>query len=269
MGVLPGVAGSTNAQQKTVGLATSAVTALNTNSAYTPSATGPGVFGSVSLPKLGTATNGTWTSPSISGGVMSFGGNQAIAYSDNSDLLRTTITSSQAYSVQVDLKTTTIAPVAQFVLNYGEGYGIGWSEWNFQINGNLLRLGTNSTQDADGQAWYDFARIRADEWYRAGFMFYMVGSQNYIRLYLNGVQIFQRAIGAAYTSALPSNSTARTTTAYTSSIGGVAIKQAADRMPANSSNGVSLGNDYANYPQRAFYGSLRNVFVGKTNFWTI
>ena len=193
--------------------------------------------------------------PTLSNGVMSFNGAQSIIYADNTALHVTA-----QYSVQFDFMASTVAPAYQYIMTSGEGYGIGWPEFSCVLEGNEFLVITNSNNAASGEAYYEYStNIKTNTWYRVGFMFYNTGSQNYIRCYLNGSNIFQRAI-AAYGS---------NGTAHNSNLTGLAITAAADAMPYTSSNGLALGNDCNNYTGRFFTGSIRNFFIGKHLFWAV
>lgn len=255
MSVLPGVAGSINAQQKSI-VVLPATNATSAPYAYTPSVGATAVINGVTLTKKTTvdqAASGNrslpWKAPTITSNIMSFDGTQSICYGDN-----TSLTTTVPYSGQVDFNTTTTARGAQYILNNGEGFGIGWCEWAIQLLGDVLTLGTNSNQLASGQAYYDFARVRPNEWYRVGFMFFNTGGTNYVRGYLNGVQKFQFAlIGQASVS----------------TVRGATNQAVSNTMPANAPNGISIGGDANNYDGRMYYGQVRNVIVGKQLFWSI
>ena len=221
-------------------------------------------FGTVSLTKTTTTHSGgaAWVAPTYSNGVMITTGTQSVAYVDNANLHTTA-----PYSVQLDFNVTTVSPGVQYLINNGGGYNIGWPEWAIQLNGANLVVLANSRGQSYGQSQYDYStNILPNTWYRVGLMYYNVSGQNYIRGYLNGVKIFQRAIAA---NGYALGAGAGSGTAHNSNLLGVAIDARADEMPYDAPNGISLANDAANYTSSFLYGQIRNLFIGKTLFWTI
>jgi len=271
----PGTLGSTNLIGKQAG--SPAITTANSAYAYTPSTGSSTTIGSITVNKTTTVNQTasgnqsyTWQVPALSNGVFTLNGRTSIGYN-----LQTALHTQAPYSVQVDFKTTTTAKDVQFILDNGEGFGIGWSEWAFQLAGNCLHVGTNSRGQDYGQAWYDYALIQINTWYRVGLMFYNVGGtynsgtkawtggQFYIRGYLNGEKKFQQALS-------PNNTVSQTGTQFTSSILGSAVDYRAVEMPQQASNGIVIGADANNYVNRMFYGQIRNIFIGPGQlFWSI
>lgn len=272
MAVRPGIVGIQNFYGKQVG--TPATTTSNATSAYvytksssTDSVGNPVTGTTYTLSKIPTSNpygNANWVYPDTVNNAMVFTGTQSVAYSDDNRLHVVA-----PYSCQVDFNTTTVSKASQWIVDNGQGSGIGWEEFIIYLSNNSLIVSTCASNGAEGgstasgppyNAHYTLGNVVPNTWYRVGVMWYNVGGTynsgtntytggtNYIRGYLNGEIKFQRALD-----------------------GTAALGQTAQsgRMPYNSGNGIAIGNDNANYPTTFFQGSIRNFFIGRTLFWPI
>lgn len=284
MAVLPGIVGVQNALQKTVGLPSSAFTAANSASSYvftTASTATIGSGGTAVTVTRRTASNvpngqpgpqNPWINPGYDGSSMIFSGTQSVAYLDNNSLHVV-----PPYSCQVDFKPSVLNKSTMYVVNNGQGGGIGWEEFTIYCNNDNIFISTCAASDgSDGgssasgppyTAYYYLGKAQIGAWHRVGVMWYNVGGTynsstntytggtNYIRGYLNGEQKWQRPLnGTAWTNPIDTGRSFSTQSA---------------RLPYNSVNGIVLGNDNANFTNTFFEGSIRNFFIGRTLFWTI
>lgn len=239
---------SANLSGKQVGAP--ATTTANSGSSYVFTTNNTTTFGSVTV----TRKSG-FTAPSVSNNEMIFTGTQGIAYLDNDQLHVT-----PPYSVQVDFYTTQTSKGTAYIWNNGQGNGIGWPEAVIVLNGANLNMYTssNSAGTSTYQARFAIAtNIQANTWYRVGVMWYTVSSTNYVRFYLNGSIVYTHQYSGTSFAADPNNP------------GGGTNTSTSDALPYNSSNGIAIGSDNNNDSSTRWEGKIRNVFVGKTLFWSI
>ena len=188
----------------------------------------------------------TYDTPSST---MTFNGtNQAMAYAPNAEVQVAPV----PFSFQVDFNTTKLTG-NQYIVNLGQGNGVGWPCWQVSIGNPGQLYMVQATQDGGvGMSTYNIAIIAANKWYRLGVMYYRVGTTNYNRVYLNGEVKVQTTLGTSTTNAGGQGGLPRTT-------------QTSDSSQA----GLTFGNDGANASGYNFQGQMRNIFFGKTAFWTI
>jgi len=248
--IRPGILAVTNTLGKQVGVP--ATTEANANSAYVFS-TGDTTFGGVAVVKKTTGGENAWQDPSYDNttGIMTFSGAESMAYLDTDELHTAT-----PYSVQVDFNTTTTTQALQYIINNGQGSGIGWEEFTVTVGYNNLRIHTcaNAAGGTTYEAVYDVSVIEPNTWYRFGLMFYNSGGMNYLRTYLNGIVKNQVTLDGKSNSSGYLN---------------VTNKGTAVAMPYNSSNGIAIGNDNVNFTGSFFNGQIKDLFIGKTLFWPI
>jgi len=178
---------------------------------------------------------------------MSFNGtNQAIAYLPNADIQVAPL----PFSFQIDFNMST--PTAyQYLVNLGQGNGVGWPCWQVSVNNNSLIL-TQATEDGgDGMSSYTIADIQSNAWYRCGVMYYRQDTTNYLRVYLDNVVKVQETLGTSSTNAGGEGGIPRTTSL------------------ASNMAGITFGNDGANAAGYNFHGQMRNIYLDHKEFWAI
>ena len=227
---------------------TDPVTSLNQNSAYVFS-TGNTTIGSVTVTKR-TATNGgqAWSNPTYdaTSSTMTFNGtNQAVAYLPNSQIQVAPL----PFSFQVDFNTDKITG-NQYIMNLGQGNGVGFPCLHIILNGSTLNLTKGTTNATGSSTTYNVGTVAAGQWYRLCVMFYRVNTTNFLRVYLNGVVTLQQTIGTSTTNAAGQGGIPRS-------------------VPTNGTAGLAFGSDNANYSGYNFKGKLRYIFMGNSAFWAI
>jgi hypothetical protein len=282
MAVRPGVIGASNILQKRISLPESAFTPANENSAYIFNTNATTTIGSgataVTVTKR-TANNdpagqpnpqNPWVPPTYDSVTqsMTFSGTQSLAYLDTD-----TLHVYPPYSCQVDFRPSVVNKTTMYIVNNGQGGGIGWEEFVIYLNNDNAMISTCAANNGEGgnaasgppyTAYYNLGKVMINTWNRVGVMWYNVGGTlnestgiytggtNYMRGYLNDIEIFTRPLnGQAWTGA-----------------GGTKTAESG-RLPWNSPNGICIGNDSANFGTTFFQGSIRNFFIGRTLFWPI
>lgn len=172
-----------------------------------------------------------------------FDGSQAILYTKSDADWYVT----PPYSVEFEFYTSQlVSGQVQYIMNFGEGFGSGFTMLGFYINATnfgLLMYDANiSTANKTIATYMTTPTLATNTWYKIGFMFYTSNTVLRARGYLNDVQVFD----------VPSI------------------------QPWQSNvNGMSIGNDNAasavspGVPQtaRAFFGGVRNVIIARNTLW--
>lgn len=216
-----------------------ATTPANSASGYVFS-TGNTTIGSVAV----TARNGNgasgpaWVDPTYdsSSNTMTFDGTaQSLGYVYGGASIHV---APAPFSLQVDFNVDRVTG-HQYVVNMGQGNGLGYPEFIVDLSNASLTIQMNSSSSGSGPMAVTISNnIQVGQWYRVGAMVYITGASTVnIRCYLNSEVKVQTTLPA---------------------------------LPYNTSTaGIAIGNDNGNFPSTFFKGKIRNFFLGKTLFWPI
>lgn len=160
---------------------------------------------------------------------MKFSGSNFIRFSD-----RTEFHTTAPFSIELEFFVE--SGDGKWIATNGEGFGAGWPEWSIITSNGGLVFNSSSNNNGNTTTATFMTTCNPKQWYRVGFMFYTDAQGAYrVRGYVNDIQVFD----------------------------------VASAEPYNTPNGIAFGSDYAKYPSRGFIGRIRNVWMGKSLFWTV
>lgn len=159
---------------------------------------------------------------------MEFAGTQIVRFSDRSDWHVVA-----PYSIEMEVYPVDTAN--RMIGTEGEGFASGWPEWAISQTGGALRFNTSWTNNAYDAGANFVNTYGLNQWYRLALMFYLDGTQNRVRGYTNGIQVFDIPI----------------------------------TQPLDTTQRLAIGGDAVARADRMFKGRIRNVTIGKSLFWTV